>query len=246
MRRRAHAASYPYPETNMSHVRALRAVRSGFTVVELMVVMAIIALLVGILLPSLGLIRRNAQETVCQSNLRCMGAALIGYCNACGEHMPLSSHTTSSQTSPQAWVNSLKSYGFDGDVRRCPADPYAQQRPSSYATNSYLEPLVAGIDYDPATHATLPGGRDQARTRLSQVPHPETTLWAVEMAGTGFVDHIHSVGWTSSDQVKAAVAVLRHGNSSNATFVDGHAAGVLWTRLATDFDSGHNPFDPDQ
>jgi prepilin-type N-terminal cleavage/methylation domain-containing protein/prepilin-type processing-associated H-X9-DG protein len=53
--------------------------QNGFTIVELLVVIGIIALLLALLLPVLGKIRRHAHTTACLANLRQIGTALTNY-----------------------------------------------------------------------------------------------------------------------------------------------------------------------
>ncbi|MEY2716347.1 MAG: hypothetical protein RIT24_2690, partial [Planctomycetota bacterium] len=53
--------------------------RKGFTIIELLVVVAIIGLLVAILLPAIGKARESAQTTQSMSNLRNIGSACAVY-----------------------------------------------------------------------------------------------------------------------------------------------------------------------
>jgi len=60
----------------------------GFTLVELLVVISVIALLMGILVPALGKARIAASRTYCRSNLRQIGIAFRAYLDDNRDIMP--------------------------------------------------------------------------------------------------------------------------------------------------------------
>lgn len=61
---------------------------TGFTLLEVLVVIAIIALLAAILLPSLKAVRADARRQVCLSNLRQIGIASADYARTNGDYYP--------------------------------------------------------------------------------------------------------------------------------------------------------------
>ncbi len=66
----------------------VRVRRAGFTLVELLVVIGIIAVLIGMLLPALNRAREQARRAVCLNNVRQLTTAALLYVNENGGYLP--------------------------------------------------------------------------------------------------------------------------------------------------------------
>jgi prepilin-type N-terminal cleavage/methylation domain-containing protein len=87
----------------------------GFTLVELLVVIGIIALLIAILMPALGKARRSAQSLSCLANLRSIGQAMFTYVTESKGWLPGSANTSGRHLYPPGTLNnsSVLQYGYD-------------------------------------------------------------------------------------------------------------------------------------
>lgn len=96
----------------------------GFTLIELMMVIAIISLLVALLTPTLGQIMQQTQSSQCKANLSCQGMALQLYVN---EHDSYPGHADNDGASGgvvAVWPSRIRKYAESMDIFRCPANEW--------------------------------------------------------------------------------------------------------------------------
>lgn len=97
--------------------------KRGFTLVELLVVVAIIATLVGIGYPLFRSITAKSQEAACMNNLRSLGVALQTYVQEHQDKMPELAQGRASKTDDaQVLETVLLPYLETPEAFRCPAD----------------------------------------------------------------------------------------------------------------------------
>ena len=187
------------------HLLQPRRPRAGFTLVELLVVIGIVAVLAGILLPVLSSVRRKAALVGCMSNLRQLSQALALYVNDFGDYFP-QSFSVDANGKWRTVVDKLRPYvGVPGQLFACPADEtggavdfsFLGLPRTSYSVNEALMPAGAPI-------------RSGGFVRSSQAPRPGLTV--------AFYD-AHTVSGPMGPDVAPA---YRHDGRSTVAYVDGH------------------------
>ena len=199
---------------------------NGFTLIELLVVISIIAILLGVLLPSLNKAKQHAKKLICTSNMRQVGIATQTYMLDSDNRLPPSSCRI---TNPdQYWLRVLSKYTGEQLLFHCPSDksknfvnwdePLSEQqdkRYSSFAVNALLDPVCFRY-----------GGPTNRYNRVDSIRKPIYCIWISEAPDTEaflLADHIHPESWEGSvDYAKKFIAWDRHMGKSNYLFADGH------------------------
>lgn len=224
--------------------------RGAFTLIEILVVIAIIAILASILFPVFARARENARRASCMSNLKQIGLAMYMYSQDYDERLVPQSIYGPGKTGAPAnfyWNYCLEPYVKSEQVYVCPSRSqtslnYYKSPQTNYGYNRSSQPSDALVRSGSANYAmggtyNLLGNLTAAATvlTLAAVPDASGTI-AIGDAVTwdsASSDDLSYYGngaaflmWNSADPTSGVMSYRadpRHLEGANFVFLDGHA-----------------------
>jgi len=191
--------------------------RAGFTLVELLVVVGIIAILAAMLLPVFARAREKARTAACASNLRQVGLAAALYAEDAGGLYP-PRFTVLRRVS---WWDVVEPYVRNEAVWYCPSEGDRDPLLRHYGLNCYDRFPDDGRFDEGVSAARIDEVRDSARTIAiadadpdddREVTPPYPTPWDIGGSQSG------EWSWPPT-----SLAEDRHNGGFNAWYLDGHA-----------------------
>lgn len=147
-----------------------RCLSQGFTLIELLVVISVIALLLGILVPTLSSAKEYARRIKCLSNIRQLGIALKLYADDHDDRVPPRDYEEGA-----VWVDRLEPYYTNRKLLRCPTDRSIINQ--SYLMNGFIDYFAMHSfngNWDEFFGAYKTGGFDGIK--LSNISNPAETI----------------------------------------------------------------------
>ena len=199
------------PPLSASPARCARR-RGGFTLTELLVALAILAVLIALLMPTLSVVQSRGRSSKCLSNLQQLAAAWGMYAGENGGRLVESNSGWARGGNTLAAIEQgdLFPYVKNTAVYRCPSDESDHLR--SYSMSGKL--------------GSVSGGKPPVVATLSAIPNPAKTLLLIEENDPrGFNMGSWIIGGGSS---WIDFCPAWHDNGANMAFADGHAAYRRW------------------
>ena len=201
--------------------------RHGFTLVELLLVVAIIAVLIGLLLPAVQKVREAASRCKCQSNLGNLTLATIHYEQVFGT-FPAGYQTVASTGSGQktgwGWMTTVLPYLEQSPLQRSLRLDLSIADEANAVWRTHRIP-IALCPSDPASDAheiTLP----EPKTTEDPILPPPTTKYACSQ-------YVGVSGTTATDDISANGILFRDSKVKSDEITDGLANTMLLTERSS-------------